>query len=50
VKAFVARSVVVLAIVSGFTVSAEAQSVAPPAQAVSISITSAHSAVGVLRS
>jgi hypothetical protein len=49
-KAFVARSVVALAIVTSFTVSAEAQPVAleSVSNASSISITSTVSAVGVL--
>lgn len=44
----IAQAVVALAIITGFTVSAEAKPVTPEASAASISITSTVSAVGVL--
>jgi hypothetical protein len=47
-KKFVTQGVVALAIITSFTVSAEAKQVVPEASAVSISITSTVSAVGVL--
>lgn len=45
---YVAQGVVALAIMTGFTISAEAKQVVPEASPVSLSITSTVSAVGVL--
>lgn len=47
-KEMVTRAVVALAIVTGFTVTAQAQPVVPETVPVSISVTSTVSAVGVL--
>ena len=47
-NAFITRSVVVLAVLSGFSVPAQAQPTAPEAAPVSISITSTTASVGVL--
>lgn len=47
-KKFVAQGVIALAVITGFTVSAEAKQVAHEGNPASISVTSTVSAVGVL--
>ena len=47
-KALVIRAVVVLAVVTGFTVSAEAQPVVPEGHAAGVTISATVTSVGVL--
>lgn len=47
-KQFIAQGVIALAVITGFTVSAEAKQVVPENHHASISVTSTVSAVGVL--